>query len=327
MERRFAIVVITWNSARYLRRCAEGVASQSLAPAEIVVVDNGSSDRSAELAAGLLPSATVIRNSTNTGFAAAANQGIAATGAELVLLLNPDVFLDSRYCEECAAALDRAGDRAGSRFGAATGRLLRGDGDEILPTPVVDSLGVRMTRSGRHLDIGAGEPDRGAGPSDVEVFGVSGAAAVYRRAFLEDASVFGQVFDEDFFAYREDADLAWRGQLFGWKALCAQAATAWHVRRVTPEVRASLPPEVNMHSVKNRFLLRLKNEGAGLAARNALFEIPRDLVVAGAALTIERSSLPAFAWLWKNRASILAKRSEIQRRRRVEDRDLARWFD
>ncbi|MCM2313959.1 MAG: glycosyltransferase [Thermoanaerobaculia bacterium] len=323
MERRLAIVVITWNSARYLRRCAEGVASQSLAPAEIVVVDNASSDGSAELAAALLPSATVIRNSTNTGFAAAANQGIAATRAELVLLLNPDVFLGSRYCEESAAALDRAG----RQFGAATGRLLRGDGDAIAPTPVVDSLGIRMTRSGRHLDIGAGEPDRGAGPSDVEVFGVSGAAAVYRRAFLDDVSVFGQAFDEDFFTYREDADLAWRGQLLGWKALCAQAATAWHVRRVTPEVRASLPPEVNMHSVKNRFLLRLKNEGSGLAVRNALFEIPRDLVVAGAALTIERSSLPAFTWLWKNRASILAKRSEIQRRRRVEDRDLARWFD
>lgn len=323
MERRFAIVVITWNSARYLRRCAEGVAAQSLAPAEIIVVDNASTDGSAELAAALLPSATVLRNATNTGFAAAANQGIAATSAELVLLLNPDVFLDARYCDETAAALDRAG----RGFGAATGRLLRGEGDAIVPTSVVDSLGIRMTRSGRHLDIGAGEPDRGAGAGDAEVFGVSGAAAVYRRAFLEDVRVFGQAFDEDFFAYREDADLAWRGQVLGWKAVCASAATAWHVRRVTPEVRSSLPPEINMHSVKNRFLLRLKNEGMGLAARNALFEIPRDLMVAGAALTIERASLPAFAWLWKNRASILAKRSEIQRRRRVEDRDLARWFD
>ena len=73
---------------------------------------------------------------------------------------------------------------------------------------------------------------------DVEVFGVSGAAAVYRRAFLDDARVFGQAFDEAFFAYREDADLAWRGRLFGWKAIRASAATAWHVRRVTPEVRA-----------------------------------------------------------------------------------------
>lgn len=323
MERRIAIVVITWNSARYLRRCAEGIAAQSLAPAEVVVIDNASSDGSAEMAAALIPTASVIRNARNAGFAVAANQGIAATSAELVLLLNPDVFLDVRYGEETAAALDRAG----ASCGAATGRLLRGEGDEIAPTGVVDSLGIRMTRSGRHLDIGAGEPDPGAGSGDAEVFGVSGAAAVYRRSFLNDARVFGQPFDEDFFAYREDADLAWRGQLFGWTAIRASEATAWHVRRVTPEVRSSLPPEINMHSVKNRFLLRLKNEGAGLAARNALFEIPRDALVIGAALTVERTSLPALAWLWKNRASILAKRREIQSRRRVVDRDLARWFD
>jgi hypothetical protein len=82
-----------------------------------------------------------------------------------------------------------------------------------------------------------------------------------------------------------------------------------------------------MHSVKNRFLLRLKNEGRGLALRNGPFELARDAAVVGAALTIERSSLPAFSWLWKNRASILAKRKEIQGRRRVGDRELARWFD
>lgn len=322
MAERFAIVVITWNSARYLRRCAEGIASQSLAPAEVVVIDNASADGSAELAGSLLPGATVIRNATNRGFSVAANQGIAATTAELVLLLNPDVMLGERYCEEIVAALARAG----SEFGAATGRLLRGEGDAIVPTGVVDSLGIRMTRNGRHLDAGAGEPDRGP-DRDVEVFGVSGAAAVYRRTMLDDCRVFGEVFDVDFFAYREDADLAWRSRVFGWKALLVTAATAWHVRRVTPEVRASLPPEINMHSVKNRFLLRIKNEGIGLALRNGAFELVRDAAVVGAALTIERSSLPAFSWLWKNRASILAKRAEIQRRRRVEDRDLVRWFD
>ena len=322
MAERFAIVLITWNSARYLRRCAEGIAAQRVAPAEIVVVDNASSDGSADLAASLIPTARVIRNDTNTGFAAAANRGIAVTTAELVLLLNPDVMLGDNYCEESAAALVRSG----RECGAATGRLLRGEGDGITPTTIVDSLGIRMTRAGRHLDIGAGEPDPGAG-GDVEVFGVSGAAAVYRRAFLDDCKVLGEAFDEDFFAYREDADLAWRGRLFGWRAIRASTAVAWHVRRVTPEVRSSLPAEINMHSVKNRFLLRLKNEGAGLAIRNAPFELARDAAVLGAALTIERTSLPAFSWLWKNRASILAKRREIQRRRSVGDRDLAIWFD
>jgi hypothetical protein len=81
-----------------------------------------------------------------------------------------------------------------------------------------------------------------------------------------------------------------------------------------------------MHGVKNRFLLRLKNEGLYLAIRNAPFALTRDLVAIIAVLTIERSSFPAFQWLWKNRRRIMEKRRAIQSRRRVSDRQLAGWF-
>ena len=185
-----------------------------------------------------------------------------------------------------------------------------------------------MTRTGRHLDIEQGDPDvTDAGSSSTtEVFGVSGAAAMYRRDFLNDVAIAGEYFDEDFFAYREDADLSWRGQIFGWRAVYVPAAVAHHVRRVTPEKRRSLPAFINMHSVKNRFLLRWKNQGAYLALRNAPFELIRDVVTIAAVLTVERSSLPAFKWLWQNRGRIAAKRRAIQSRRRVSDRELARWF-
>src|SRR5205823_15074879 len=103
-------------------------------------------------------------------------------------------------------------------------------------------------------------------------------------------------------------------------------AVAYHVRMVTPEKRRSLSAVTNMHGVKNRFLLRLKNEGLYLAIRNAPFELARDLVVILATLTIERSSLPALTWLWKNRRRIMEKRRTIQSRRRVSDRRIARWF-
>ncbi|HXH39937.1 MAG TPA: glycosyltransferase family 2 protein, partial [Thermoanaerobaculia bacterium] len=132
--------------------------------------------------------------------------------------------------------------------------------------------------------------------------------------------------DEDFFTFREDADVAWRGRLFGWRALYAPGAVARHVRTVTPSKRRSLSAATNMHGVKNRFLLRLKNEGLYLALRNAPFEWTRDLIAIGATLTIERSSLPAFTWLWKNRRRIMEKRRAIQSRRSVSDRQLARWF-
>jgi GT2 family glycosyltransferase len=320
MERSVSIVLITFHSERYLPRCLEGVMRQSH-PFELTVVDNASSDASVQLVTASFPAARVIRNATNIGFAAAANQGIAASKSEYVLLLNPDVFLTPDYIATLIAAMDEGDDR----FGAATGKLLRARGDEIEPTTMVDSKGIRMTRSGRHFDIASNENDGIDGPA-TEVFGVSGAAAIYRRSFLEDVATSGEVFDEDFFAYREDADLAWRGRLRGWRALYVPSAVAYHVRRVTPEVRSQLPAEINMHSVKNRFLLRIKNEGIYLALRNAPFEIARDAMVIGASLTVERSSLPALRWLWQHRRRILEKRRAVQSRRTVPDRELARWF-
>ena len=307
MGRRVSVVLVTWNSAQHLPRCLSAIAQQSWSDAELIVVDNGSTDGSADHA--------TIRNPDNRGFAAAVNQGIAAAHGEFVLLCNPDAFLEPDYIRRVVEALDEAGES----FGMATGKLLSASGDDI-----VDSKGIRMTRTGRHFDIEQGQTDHT--DTTTEVFGVSGAAAMYRMTFLHDVAIDGQSFDEDFFTYREDADIAWRGRLFGWRALYVPGAVAHHVRTVTPEKRRQLSPVINMHGVKNRFLLRLKNEGLYLALRNAPFELTRDLIAIVATLTIERTSLPAFSWIWRNRKRVLAKRRLIQSRRRVSDRELARWF-
>jgi GT2 family glycosyltransferase len=243
------------------------------------------------------------------------NQAVRIANGEFVLLLNPDAYLEPEYVAFLVASF------TGDGCGMATGKLLQAE------KQLIDSKGIRMTRSGRHFDIEQGQPDtRHPTPDTREVFGVSGAAAMYRMSFIGDVTIGGEFLDEDFFAFREDADVAWRGRLFGWKAVYAPEAIAYHVRTVTPEKRRALSAVINMHGVKNRFLLRLKNEGLYLALRNAPFEISRDLIVILATLTIERSSLPALTWLWKNRRRIMEKRRAIQSRRRVSDRDLAGWF-
>jgi GT2 family glycosyltransferase len=254
--------------------------------------------------------ATHIINKRNRGFSVAVNQAVRIANGEFVLLLNPDAYLEPDYISSLVSAL--------AGFGMATGKLLQAD------SGLIDSKGIRMTRSGRHFDIGQGSRD--TPDTRKEVFGVSGAAAMYRMSFIRDVTIGGEFLDEDFFAFREDADVAWRGRLFGWKAIYVPDAVAHHVRTVTPEKRRALSAAINMHGVKNRFLLRLKNEGLYLAIRNAPFELTRDLIVILATLTIERSSLPALTWLWKNRRRIMEKRRAIQSRRRVSDRDLAGWF-
>ncbi len=321
MGREVSVVLIAWNSERWLARCLESLAAQKVdgGTIRLVAIDNASGDRSAAILESASP-AVMIRNEENVGFSRAANQGIAASTGDWVLFLNPDVRLEPGYIEHCVRALESAG----PRFGSATGTLYRAVGDAMQASSRLDTRGIRMTKSGRHLDIT--DPLPPVSEEAAEVFGPSGAAAIYRRGCLDDLAIGGEIFDEDFFAYREDADLAWRARLFGWRSLHVPEAIGYHVRRVTPEVRSSLPPEINLHSVKNRFLLRIKNEGAYLAFRHALWELSRDIIVLAATFTVERSSLPAWRWLWQHRRRVLEKRRMVQSRRVVSDREIARWF-
>src|SRR5438270_2468145 len=193
---RVSLILVTWNSARFLPRCLDGIAQQTFRDIEVIAVDNGSADDSVAIVRAKFPDATIVRNSGNEGFSRAVNQGVARATGEFVQLVNPDAYLGPEYVAKLVEALQQEG------FGSATGKLMRADG------PGVDSKGIRMTRTGRHFDIEEGE--------EREVFGVAGAAAMYRMSFIGDVTLSdGQFLDEDFFTYREDADVAWRGRLFG----------------------------------------------------------------------------------------------------------------
>ena len=138
-----------------------------------------------------------------------------------------------------------------------------------MPRPILDSAGIYFTTSGRHFDRGSGEPAAGRYLREEEVAGASGAAGFYRRTALEQAQISTGYFDADFFLYREDADLAWRLSRLGWKCLYVPAAVAAHRRRNLPERRRAMPAVVNLHSVKNRFLLRINNQTARRGPQDA----------------------------------------------------------
>jgi GT2 family glycosyltransferase len=193
-------------------------------------------------------------------------------------------------------------------------------------TNIIDSTGIYFTPNMRHLDRGAEEIDRGQYDRLQYVFGATGAAAFYRRSFIDDVSVEGEFFDEDFFAFREDGDLSWRAQLMGWKCLYLPTAVAWHVRRVTPERRKDLPLIINWHSAKNRFLMRGKNASGWLCWRLFFPVFSRDLMTFGYAALRDRRLLSAVTYWWRERESVRRKRHIIQSHRRVSDRELVWWF-
>jgi GT2 family glycosyltransferase len=264
----------------------------------------------------------VIYNDRNVGFAAGQNQAIRAAQGELLLCLNPDVLL----ADDFVGRLVEAGG-AHPEAGSICGKLLRWDpANAPHQTRVIDSTGIYFIRNMRHLDRGAEELDHGQYDRAQYVFGATGAAAMFRRAFVEAVSVDGEFFDEEFFSYREDADLAWRAQVMGWKCLYTPAAVAWHVRRVTPERREQLPLVVNWHSLKNRFLMRGKNASGWLCWKLFWPVVSRDLMTVGYAVLRDRRLLSALVYPWKARDSIRRKRAIIQSRRRVVDQKLIWWF-
>lgn len=317
-----SVTIVTYNSGRYIKRCLESVLAQKGPKFEVIVIDNHSTDGTRDILESYEDRCTIVYNDRNVGFAAAQNQAIRLARGNWVLTLNPDVLLMPYFIQ----ALLEAG-RLDNRIGTVCGKLLVMSPDfNIDARPRVDSTGIYFTPYLRHLDRGSRQIDNGHYLKREYVFGATAAAALYRREMIDDISIDGEFFDSDFFVYREDADVAWRAQLLGWRCLYTPYARGYHVRAVLPGNRRALPKEINMHSVKNRFLMRVKNITGDLYRRYWLPITLRDLVVLGCCLLYEHYSLKAFCHVLRSLPRLLAKRRWIMARKRVSDEYMAAWF-
>jgi GT2 family glycosyltransferase len=323
----YDVVIVAHNHAETLSACLAAVRSLAPPPAAVVVVDNASEDASVPVIdqhRDGLP-LTLVRESTNTGFSAGVNRALAACRADWVLSLNPDCAPAPGYA---ARLYDRLSSlRDAERIGSATGRIVRASGSELTPTPVIDAAGMIVTPSGRHLDRGAGEAEGDRYDEPAWVFGGTGAALLLRRAALADVAYSdGQVLAESFFAFREDAELAWRLQWRGWRCLYVPEARATHRRGLRPERGRAQPAAVNRWSVRNRFLLRAHCADLAWHLRCFPWWLARDLLVIAACLTVERSSLPGFASLWRLRHDARQRRRWVLGRATVPSPEVRRWF-
>ena len=348
------VSIVAWNSMKYLPEALASVSRQTHPDISVVVVDNASSDGSAEFVRREYPKATVIRNAKNLGFARAHNQAIAHAAAHLksdgdafMLVMNPDVIMEPDYLKELVAHVERR-----PEVGSATGKIfrMRRTGEDVLAegekTDVFDTTGMVVYRSRRTTERGGGERDdvspealaKGDGgiyAKTEEVFGVSGALALYRMSALEDVAYGDEFFDDDFFAYKEDVDLAWRLRLAGWQALYVPHAVAYHYRTAagggesnlkTLRNRLRKPKIVNFLSYRNHFLLLVKND----QFFNALLALPwifwYELRKAGIVLLLETRSLAAVPSAFRLLPRMLAKRRRTFSRARTKAREIRKWF-
>jgi len=313
------IGIVTWNSERDLPLCLDGLADQAYPRIDLVVVDNGSTDRSLELVRARCPEAVILSNARNEGYARAHNQAIAASQGDYCLALNPDVRLLPGYVERLVESLQRH-----PESGAAVGKLWLSTEQE---PRILDSSGLFIDRRRRQYLRGHGQPDHGQYDVPQEVFGADGAACLYRRAMLEDVKVEGQYFDEQFFSYVEDVDLAWRARLFGWRCWYEPGAHAFHDRTFRPGRRRTMAPQYRRLAVKNRYLMLLKNEGREEFRRDWWRILGYDVAIWAYILLVERSSLGALALLRRQWDRGWAWRREIWKGVTAKPRDRLRWFE
>lgn len=317
-----AICIVTYGSAADLPSCLAAVTVQDYRPLELVIVDCASTDDSVEVARRCETpgvSKKVIPLGENRGFAGGMNEAFAQTEAPFVLTLNADAVLATDFVRRLLERLRGCG----HRVGALTGRLVRPPKDGI---PLLDACGMYLVPTWRHLDRGSGEPDQGQYHQAERVFGATGAASLFVRAALDDVALDGEIFDEDFFAWREDAELCFRLQERGWEVLYEPTARCEHRRRVVPENRSQVPAVANYHSLKNRYLLRAYHQTGSNFLRTFVPTLWRDALALGYVLLRERSSLAAYGWLWRNRKRIHSRRQKLQNRRTVPAENVEKWF-
>lgn len=331
-----SIQIVTWNSREYIGDCLDSIFSQTFKDFIVLVIDNASTDGTAEFIEEKYKNVYLIRNSKNLGFSRAHNQGIKLTNSEYIFILNPDVILESDFLERIVKKAER-----NKKIAAFGGKLLKmkfvnRELNEKIKTNIIDSTGLKIFRSRRVFDRGEGEKDNKKYNREEKIFGISGACVLYRRKALEEIKIFGEYFDEDFFAYKEDVDLAWRLQLKGWSALYCPDAFAYHFRTTTYRTGVNRigiskhlkkTAKVNFLSFRNHLWLILKND----YWQNFLYHLPfifcyQFKKILFLLFTQPKVLFQAELSFWKGVRKILRKREMILKNAKIGPKEIRKIF-
>lgn len=297
------MIIPNWNGESLLPACLGSLRRQSLQDFEVILVDNGSTDRSVEVARARVPALRVIRFPENRGFSAGVNAGIRQARGREIALLNSDVEADPEWLEALVKALD-----SHPEVSACASRMLSSRDRSRL-----DGVGIGCLAGGIGYPIGSHEPTDGQYAYPFEVLGPCAGAALYRRELFDTVGLF----DEEFFAYHEDVDLSLRAQWAGLRSLYVPSAVAYHVGGGS--TGGTMNALIARLSTKNRYWVVLKNLPASMILRALpgmlcyeAFWIRR-LTARGLLGAYIRGLREAMGQL----RGMLAKRREIRRRRRV----------
>lgn len=343
-EHKLSVNLVTYNGEKYLPFCFNSLKNQTFKNFDLKIIDNGSSDNTQATILDHFPQIKTIAYKNNVGFAKAHNQLINWSSEPYVLILNQDVILAENYLEQIINWLEKNPAVAGVQ-----GKILRWDFFQNEKTGIIDSLGLEIYQSRRVADIGQGindkkgqddTPQKQNGPK--EVFGLNGAAPIFRRTALERVKVRTstknqaekyEYFDEDFFSYKEDVDLAYRIQLAGLKSCCLREAIAYHSRGVgqngtsIKESRSKQPSDIKIYSYKNHLSAIYKNEFFTNYLKYFWPLVWYEFKKLAYLLIFEPATLKGLKMFFKEKKKMKAKRKFIIKNiRKIKAGELATWY-
>jgi GT2 family glycosyltransferase len=329
-----AIIIVNWNGKKFLEDCLKSLENQTNKNFRIILVDNGSMDDSVFFVKNNYPEIEIIELSQNTGFAKGNNIGIKKAledgNIKYVLVLNNDTKVPVNFVEIMLSCAKRY-----RGFGSIQPKILNYDGTKI------DSAGILICREMSAQNRGYGE-EGGRYSQEAEIFGSSACAAIYTREALEKTQLpNNNYFDEDYFAYYEDVDLAWRLRLAGYRSFYCPHAAVVHFQSATG---VKYSPFKKFHIHRNQYYNIIKNLPFGMVMR-ALFFMPvrygmllnsirkqrgssAELVKRNHVKPIKLIGLVLKIWLevLKNLPGLLRKRKYIRKIKSVGNREIERWF-
>jgi GT2 family glycosyltransferase len=247
MGRSLSVIIITFNSARFIISYLDSLFSQVYQDFDVFIVDNGSRDNTLSLIGDNYPTVKLIENKENLGPCKARNQGIEIAQGSWILTLDCDVILQKDFLFKMMMVAGEIEDNVGM----IQPKILRENKE------IIYSTGIYLSRLRRFYDIGKGKIDNGQFGRPRYIFGACAAAALYKRQMLEEVKEETGYFDERFFFLVEDVDLSWRAQRRGWKALYCPEAVCYHLgnsSNTSKEMRQYL-------CFRNRYYSIIKNEG------------------------------------------------------------------
>lgn len=334
-----AVVIIHYNTKHYLKTCLDSLFAQTYPNVKVFFIDNDSPDKTCvDFVRETYPmkkfeNLTVVANPDNKGYTGAGNQGIAlAKNADYILITNPDIIFEPDYFAKVVERMERD-----KKIAAITGKVKKYDFEHKKQTNFIDTVGLFSFPNRRIIDDGQGLEDDGRFDQEKEVFGISGACPLYRKAALDDVKIFDEYLDDDFFMYKEDVDLSWRFQLFGWKCLYYPKAVAWHgrgtgvLKRFTHlqvmKNRSKLSDFQKFYGFRNQRLMQLKNEMWGNAFKHPINLLVKEFLIFGYVLLREPKLIKAYFALLKKIPAMLKKRKFIMKHKKVGWQEMEKWFN